>query len=275
MEVSQHEYEIRPKKKFSFGIGELLEFRELLYFFIWRDVKVKYKQTFFGIAWVVFQPLLLMLVFTFVLGARFQQDLGSVPYGVFVLSGLLLWNVFSSALSNAGNSMVTNANIIKKIYFPRLIIPISSVAVAFIDFTVAIFIYIIALFWMQAAIEPSGILWVIPSLLLTFSAAMGMGSFIAAWNVKYRDFRYILPFFIQALMFLSPVFYPLCHGCSWVSKLFALNPMYAPIELFRMHLSGTTMEWSLITISICTNICWLFAGLFTFRKMENYFADLA
>jgi lipopolysaccharide transport system permease protein len=275
MEVDQHEYEIRPKKKFSFGIGELLEFRELLYFFIWRDVKVKYKQTFFGIAWVVFQPLLLMLVFTFVLGARFQQDLGSVPYGVFVLSGLLLWNVFSSALSNAGNSMVTNANIIKKIYFPRLIIPISSVAVAFIDFTVAIFIYIIALFWMQAAIEPSGILWVIPSLLLTFSAAMGMGSFIAAWNVKYRDFRYILPFFIQALMFLSPVFYPLCHDCSWVSKLFALNPMYAPIELFRMHLSGTTMEWSLITISICTNICWLFAGLFTFRKMENYFADLA
>lgn len=275
MEVGQHEYEIRPKKKFSFGIGELLEFRELLYFFIWRDVKVKYKQTFFGIAWVVFQPLLLMLVFTFVLGARFQQDLGSVPYGVFVLSGLLLWNVFSSALSNAGNSMVTNANIIKKIYFPRLIIPISSVAVAFIDFTVAIFIYIIALFWMQAAIEPSGIFWIIPSLLLTFSAAMGMGSFIAAWNVKYRDFRYILPFFIQALMFLSPVFYPLCHDCSWVSKLFALNPMYAPIELFRMHLSGTTMEWSLITISICTNICLLFAGLFTFRKMENYFADLA
>lgn len=275
MEVNQHEYDILPKKKFSFGIGELIAFRELLFFFIWRDVKVKYKQTFFGIAWVIFQPLLLMFVFTYILGARFQQDLGSIPYGIFVLSGLLLWNVFSSALSNAGNSMVANANIIKKIYFPRLIIPISSVAVAFIDFAVAIFIYVIALFWLQASVDLFGFIWFIPALILTFSAAMGTGSFIAAWNVKYRDFRYILPFFIQALMFLSPVFYPLCTDCSWVSKLFALNPMYAPIELFRMHLSGHSADWTLILISLCSNVFWLCAGLFTFRKMEDYFADLA
>lgn len=273
--MSDVQFEIKPRSKFSFGFRELWEARELLYFFIWRDIKVKYKQTFLGVAWVIFQPLLLMLVFMFVLGERFRQELGALDYGIFILSGFILWNVFSSALNNAGNSMVSNANIIKKIYFPRLIIPISAVASAFIDFFIALGIYLIALLYFETSVHFSGIIWIIPAFMLTFLAALGSGSMISALNVKYRDFRYILPFMIQAMMFLSPVFYPICSNCGWASAIFAINPMYAPIELFRMHLDGYTPDMYLILLSTGINILLLISGLFTFRKMEHYFADLA
>ena len=266
---------IKYESRFNFGVREIWQKRELLFFFIWRDVKVKYKQTFFGVAWVVFQPLLMMFVFIFVLGERFRKELGDLDYGTFILSGFLLWNVFSSALNGAGNSMVSNSNIIKKIYFPRLIIPISAVASAFFDFFIALVIYIAALMYFRTPIHIVGFFWILPVFLLTAMAAIGSGSMISALNVKYRDFRYILPFMIQALMFMSPVLYPVCQNCGWASKLFAINPMYAPIELFRMHLQGYSPEMGLVLISCGVNFVLLVTGIFTFRKMEHYFADLA
>ncbi|MFN6038881.1 MAG: ABC transporter permease, partial [Bacteroidota bacterium] len=144
---------IKYESSFSFGIKELWQSRELLFFFIWRDIKVKYKQTFFGVAWVLFQPLLMMFVFIFVLGERFKQELGDMDYGTFMLSGFLLWSVFSSALNGAANSMMSNSNIIKKIYFPRLIIPISAVASAFFDFFIALVIYFAALSYFRTPLH--------------------------------------------------------------------------------------------------------------------------
>ena len=141
------EYEIKPAGRFSLNLSELWEYRELIFFFTWRDIKVKYKQTFFGAAWAVFQPLLLMVVFTVFFARNFIIESGNIPYPVFVFSGLLLWNVFANGLSNAGNSMVANANIIKKIYFPRLIIPISSILSAMVDFLISIVVYFCVLFF--------------------------------------------------------------------------------------------------------------------------------
>lgn len=273
--MEEMEFEIRPKSAFSFGWKELIEYRELLYFFIWRDIKIKYKQTFLGIGWVVFQPLLLTLVFTFILGSRFGNELGSLNYPVFVLSGFMCWNIFSGALSNAGNSMVSNANIIKKIYFPRIIIPLSAVAGSFFDFAVASIIYFVVLIYYATPVDAIALLNIPLALFLVFIAALGTGSLIAALNVKYRDFRYVLPFMIQSMMFVSPVFYPLCRDCGIASCLLALNPMYAALELFRTHLDGYTLQPVLIGISIAMNLVLLLIGLLVFRKTENYFADLA
>lgn len=271
----QVEYEIKPVSKFSFGFKELWQHRELLYFFIWRDLKVKYKQTVLGVAWVIFQPLILTLVFTFALGSRFESSLPGINYPLFVLSGFITWNIFSGALTNAGNSMVTNANIIKKIYFPRMIIPVSAVAGAFFDFAIAILIYIGAFLYFGASLDPAQLIFIPLTLLLIFTAAFGTGSMIAALNVKYRDFRYILPFMVQAMMFVSPVFYPLCGTCGWASYLFAVNPMYAPIELFRTHVEGYEIHSELVMISIGVNFALLILGVYIFRKTEYYFADLA
>ncbi|HCA82626.1 MAG TPA: phosphate ABC transporter permease [Flavobacteriales bacterium] len=276
MEIKEPiEYEIKSRSGFSLGLRELWDYRELLYFFIWRDIKVRYKQTFLGITWVVLQPLLLMLVFWIVLGDRFGKDLGSIDYRIFMLSGFLLWNIFSSGLNNAGNSMVSNANIIKKIYFPRLIIPVSAIGNAFFDFTIGLFVYITVLIILQTPINLTGVALTVPALILTFTASLGTGSLIAALNVKYRDFRYALPFMIQALMFIAPVFYPLQISTENASILFAFHPMYAPIELFRQHFQDYPIDQTAVMISAGVNLTFLVGGIYIFRKTEHYFADLA
>jgi lipopolysaccharide transport system permease protein len=270
------EYEIKRKENFSFGLDELWEYRELLYFFVWRDLKVKYKQTALGVLWAVFQPLILMLIFTVLLGSKFSAHLPpGVPYSLFVLSGFLCWNIFSSAINGAGNSMVANAGIIKKVYFPRLIIPVSSIFGAFADFAFGIIFYACALFYYHPALNPLNFLLIPVSLALVFCAAFGSGTLISALNVKYRDFRYLLPFFVQALLFVSPVFILQSGHPKWLQIIFACNPMYAPLEIFRTHLSGYTPDIQLMMISISSNIILLFTGLLVFRKTESYFADLA
>jgi lipopolysaccharide transport system permease protein len=274
-DTNEVEYEIKPVSKFSFGLRELWEQRELLYFFTWRDLKVKYKQTALGVLWVIFQPLILMLIFSFLFSKKFSQDLGVVPLPVFVLSGFLCWNIFSSAINGAGTSMVANAGIIKKIYFPRLIIPVSSVLGAFVDFFVGIFFYLFLLIFFHPAVNLLAFSMIPVSLILVFCAAMGSGTLISALNVKYRDFRYLMPFMVQALMFLSPVFIPAQKGNGPVDYIFALNPMYAPLELFRTHLKGYEVNDHLIYISIAVNLILLVTGVYVFRKTENYFADLA
>ncbi len=270
------EYEIKPKETISLGLKELWQYRELFFFFTWRDIKIKYKQTFFGFAWAIFQPLLLMIIFTLFFGGSSREGL---PYTVFSLSGLILWNVFSSGLTNAGNSMVTNANIIKKIYFPRLIIPISSVLVSLFDFIMAFLVFICILIYQ--GIHVSFVMFpvmLVVSLLITSVSTFGIGSLLAALNIKYRDFRYVIPFMVQALLFATPVILPISDMAKkWhnIEYLLAINPMYSAIELFRSGFSDQPLQVNLILISLGSALFFFIVGLYYFRKTEAYFADIA
>src|ERR1700741_4345092 len=191
------EFEIKPESKLSINFKELWQYKELFFFFTWRDIKVKYKQTFFGFAWAVIQPVVMMLIFTVFFGNFLEVPHDDIPYPVFVFSGLMVWNIFSSGFTNAGNSMVSNANIIKKIYFPRLIIPVSSVLVALFDFLMTVLVYVALLIWYHVPVDLSRMLIFFPlSLLITVFTTLGVGTLLAALNVKYRDFRYIIPFLV-------------------------------------------------------------------------------
>ena len=268
------EYEIRPKEKFDTGLRELWQNRELLYFFTWRDVKVKYKQTLLGVAWAVLQPLLLMLLFTQVF-SRVLQVSTVVPYPVFAYTGLILWNIFSTGVTASGNSMVSNANIIKKIYFPRLIIPVSGVIVSLFDFLMTIPVFIALLVWQ--GVMPAATAWYCFPLgiVMVVIATLGPGCLLAALNVKYRDFRYIIPFLIQLLLFAAPVIYPVNYPSSPVVRLLlALNPVSGAINLFRAGF-GATPDYQVILISLSSSLVLLIAGVYYFRKTEAYFADLA
>ncbi len=270
------EYEIKPVGKLSLGISELIDYRELFYFFTWRDIKIKYKQTAFGVLWAILQPFLLMLIFTLFFGKALNVPSDNIPYPVFVYSGLLLWNVFSSGLANASNSMVNNANIIKKIYFPRLIIPMSAILVSLFDFLMAFVIYIGLLVYYQFSVSWMIVLYLPLSLLITVLTTFGLGTLIAALNVKYRDFRYVIPFFIQLLLFLTPVIYPVSIiKSSWAQSLLMLNPMTGAIELLRSTVTSAPANAQLAGIGFTVALILFVSGLYYFRKTEYYFADLA
>jgi lipopolysaccharide transport system permease protein len=270
-------FEIKPKEKTSIGFRELFEYRELFYFFTWRDIKIKYKQTLLGFLWAVLQPLFLTLIFTFFLGDSISHKTNlAIPYPVFALSGMLLWSVFSGGMSNAANSMVTNANIIKKIYFPRLIIPISSVLVVILDFFIAFFIFIILLFIYKVDINYSALFLLPLSIVITCLAAIGCGTLLAALNIKYRDVRYTIPFLVQGLLFLTPVLYPInISSNAFAQFVLKLNPISGALELMRGLFSGYVINYETVIISLITSICLFIIGIVYFRKTESYFADLA
>lgn len=274
------EYEIKPHEKLSLGIKELWEYRELFFFFTWRDIKIKYKQTVLGFAWAVLQPIIMMLVFAGV-GNAFNIPTEGLPRAVFIYSGLLIWNIFSSGITTAGNSMVTNANIIKKIYFPRLIIPISSVLVSLFDFlmTFIVFIVIMVFYIVQGQVHVNvlSFIFMLPvSVFITSVATFGIGSWLASLNVKYRDFRYVIPFLVSVLLFLTPVIYPIAGThFTWAKYILPLNPLYSAIELFRSTFCNSTLHIYLVLESLASAMAFFVAGLFYFRKTEAYFADLA
>jgi len=270
-------FEIKPRSAFAFNFKELVAHSELLYFFAWRDIKIKYKQTVLGFLWAVLQPLLLMLIFTVFIGRALQVSSEGMGYPVFVYSGLVLWLVFASGVTTAANSMVSNAAIIKKIYFPRLIIPIAAVLVALFDFVMAFAIFIVILFFYSTPINLVVLLYSWPlALLLTVVATAGPGCLLAALNIKYRDFRYVVHFLIQVLLFVTPVIYPLSSiSQTWLQYLVALNPMYAAITFFRLPLADAPPDWILISISVGSGIVLFLIGLAYFRRTENYFADIA
>jgi len=271
------EYEIKPKNKLELGLKELWEYRELFFFFTWRDVKVKYKQTFLGFVWAILQPLVMTLLFTFCLGKVIASNVSlNMEYPLFALSGLIIWNIFSSGLSNAGNSMVSNANIIKKIYFPRLIIPISAILVSLFDFLIAVVIFIVFAIYYKAQFSAMAFVFIPLSLILTCMATFGLGTLLAALNVKYRDFRYVIPFFIQALLFATPVIYPVKISSNiLLQTILKFNPMTAPVELFRASFGGSSADINTLLISTGVSFALFFIGLIYFRKTESYFADLA
>lgn len=266
---------IKPKKIFNFSdLKEVWNYRELLYFFTWRDLKVRYKQTAIGVLWAVFQPFITMVVFTIFFGGLLKIPSDGVPYPIFVYTGLLFWQFFSSALSDTSNVLITNQAIITKVYFPRLLLPLSSVMTKFIDFAIASVILVGMMIYYGYTPNILGLLIIPLLLLITFMASVGLGLFLASINVKYRDVRYVLPFFIQILMFITPVIYPagIAGKYSW---LLALNPMMGVIQSARASLLGTTvLNFTLIGISFISTFCLLLIGIYTFKKTERYFADI-
>lgn len=266
---------IRPKKTFSLNdIRELWQYRELLYFFTWRDLKVRYKQTAIGIAWALFQPFTTMVVFSIFFGKLAKMPSDGIPYPIFVYVGLLIWQFFSGALSETSNCLIANQAIVTKVYFPRLILPISSVLTKLVDFFIASIILIGMMIYYQFTPHLTGLLILPLLLIISFFAAVGGGLFLASVNVKYRDVRYILPFFIQILMFLTPVIYPasIAGKYSWV---LALNPMTGVIKAAHAAILGTTpINWGLLFISFMVTIIMFIIGVIYFKKTERYFADI-
>jgi len=270
-----HSIVIKPKKLFSFSdLREVWEYRELLYFFTWRDLKVRYKQTAIGVLWAVFQPFITMVVFSVFFGGLLKIPSDGVPYPIFVYTGLLFWQFFSSALSDTSNVLITNQAIITKVYFPRLILPLSSVATKLIDFGIAAVILVGMMIYYGYTPHILGLLILPLLLIITFMASVGFGLFLASINVKYRDVRYALPFFIQILMFVTPVIYPagIVGKYSWI---LALNPMMGVIQSARAALLGTTvLNWTLVSISLVATFILMIIGIYTFKKTERYFADI-
>jgi lipopolysaccharide transport system permease protein len=274
--TEKQEYVIDASRRKLFDWQELYIYKELFYFFTWRDIKVKYKQTVLGFLWAVLQPLLMMLVFTLALGSRLNDPSQKLAYPIFVFSGMILWTAFSAGLANAASSMVNNATIIKKLYFPRLIIPVSATLGALFDFLMAFVVFIGLLFFYNQSVEWTAIiLWPI-AIVVTAMATLGPGCLLAALNVKYRDFRYVIPFVVQFLFFLTPIIYPISILDKPLLKyVIVSSPMYAAVELFRAPLSGVTPDLNYIAISFTTTIIFLFVGLIYFKRTEDFFADFA
>jgi lipopolysaccharide transport system permease protein len=276
---SQREYflEIKPKNSFGLNLNELIEYWELFYFFTWRDIKVKYKQTMLGFFWAVLQPLLLTALFTLLLGRNLGIPSEGIDYPVFAFSGLMLWLIFSSGITHAGQSMITQAAVIRKVYFPRLIIPLSSILVSVFDFLMSLVVFVPLLIYYQPEVSAMNALWCWPAgILLTILATLGPGCLLAALNVKFRDFRYVIPFLVQVLLFVTPVIYPVSMiGQRWIQEVMAVNPMYAAVTVFRLPFTTTEPDATLLIISLASNVIFLVAGIAYFRKVESFFADLA
>jgi lipopolysaccharide transport system permease protein len=274
--TDQHESVVDADKTRLLAWGELWRYRELFYFFTWRDIKVKYKQTFLGILWAILQPLVMMVIFTYFFANALHVPAQKLPYPVFVFSGLLIWNTFASGLTNSANSMVSNALIIKKIYFPRLVIPVSAILVSLFDFCMAFGLFIILLLYFQQPVSWNAI-WSWPlAVSIGALATIGPGSFLAALTVKYRDFRYVIPFLVQLLFFISPVIYPVSMlKYPFLKYIVVASPLYAAIELFRFPLVGFNLDLEMIALSLSSCLLFLVLGLLYFRKTEDFFADFA
>lgn len=266
---------IRPKKLFSIkDITELWTYKELLYFFTWRDLKVRYKQTIVGVGWAIFQPLITMVVFTVFFNKLANIPSDNVPYPIFVYSGLLFWQFFSTSLNDTSNCLVANQAIITKVYFPRLILPISSILTKLVDFGVSAMILVLMMFYYGFAPKIESLIIIPIVLMISFMASFGLGLILASINVKYRDVRYVLPFFIQILLFITPVIYPasIAGKYSW---LLAINPMTGAIQSARAALLGTaSINWVLIFISLVSCAALMIFGIYVFKKIERYFADI-
>jgi lipopolysaccharide transport system permease protein len=260
--------------------GDLFRFKELFYILSWRDLKVRYKQTVLGVAWSVVRPLLTMIVFTVVFSkaAGLKADDPSVPYALFVLAGILPWQFFSNALSEASGSLIGNANLISKVYFPRMIIPASAVITSMVDFLITFGLMLLMFGYFQYI--PSVRILALPLfVLLAFFCAFGIGLYITALNVKYRDFRYIIPFVIQFGLYITPVGFGSKVLLSKMSPVFQsiymLNPMVGVIDGFRWcFFENTPLSISTVLYSIGMTVLFMIIGVKTFRNMERKFADL-
>jgi lipopolysaccharide transport system permease protein len=262
-------------------LKEVWAYRELLYFLVWRDVKIRYKQTVLGAAWAILQPLLTMIVFTIFFGKLANVGSDGLPYPVFSLAGLLPWGFFSQGLSQSAGSIVSDSGLITKVYFPRLVIPIASVLSGIVDFGIAFFLLIGLMIWYGLAPAVTAVLLPL-FLVLAMGAALGVGLWLSALNVEFRDVRYVVPFFIQIWLFVTPVIYPASRVSAKLDQMglpiwiYGLNPMAGVVEGFRWALlrSGGSLQWSVLAASVATTVLALVSGAFYFRRMERRFADV-
>jgi lipopolysaccharide transport system permease protein len=258
----------------SLKLHELWEYRELLYFLVWRDVKVRYKQTVLGTAWAILQPIFTMVVFSIFFGKLAKMPSDGIPYPLFSYAALVPWTFFANGLSQASNSLVGSAHLITKVYFPRLSIPISSVISGIIDFVLA-FIVLIGIMTYYGTFPTLNVIWLPFLLLLALITALGVGMWFSALNVQFRDVRYVLPFLTQAWLFATPIVYPSSLLSEPWKTLYGINPMVGVIEGFRWALLGTqTAPGPMIIVSSLAAVMILVGGAFYFRKMEKTFADL-
>lgn len=256
----------------SINLSDLWPYRELLYFLMWRDIKVRYKQTILGAAWAIIQPLVTMLIFTYFFGKLARVPTDGVPYPIFFYTGLLLWTFFSNGVTNGANSLVGNSNLITKVYFPRLIIPAAAVGAGLLDFAIASILLIGLLIYYGFSASWT-YLMVLPLVLLTTAFALGVGIWFSALNVKYRDVRYALPFLTQIWMFLSPIIYPSSLVPPEWRWVLSLNPLTGLVESFRSSLFGRELPWAALTYSAVFTLIILVYASYTFRRMERSFAE--
>lgn len=254
-------------------LSELWYYRELLYFLTLRDIKVRYKQTLMGVAWVIIQPLTTALIFTLVFGRFVRLQTGALPYPLFALSGLLLWLFFANAVTNSTHSLVSNANLITKVYFPRMFIPAASVGAGLVDLAVA-FLLLVALCIYYGVALTLNLLLVPLFIMLMALLALGVGLLSAAMTVKYRDLRHALPFIIQLWMFASPVIYPASVVPVQWKWLLLINPVAGIIEGFRASLTGHAFDWLQVSISAAITFALLVFSVYIFRRFEDTFADV-
>jgi lipopolysaccharide transport system permease protein len=267
---------IEPKKGWvPIDFKEIWEYRELLYFLTKRDIKVRYKQTVLGGLWAIIQPAFTMVIFTLFFGRLAKMPSDGMPYPIFVYVGLLPWTYFTNTVSTSGNSLVGSANLITKVYFPRLIVPASASLAGLLDFFIAMFVLGILMIHYQVVPGLMGIL-LFPLLVgLTFMCALGVGLWLSAMNVSYRDIRYVIPFLLQLWMFVSPVIYPVSIVDKKYQWLLAVNPMGGVIKAFRVSILGhQSIDWLLLGLSTAMIVFMLVSGLFYFRRMEKVFADV-
>jgi lipopolysaccharide transport system permease protein len=260
----------------SINVRELWANRELLLFLVWRDIKVQYAQTALGAGWAVLQPLLTMLIFTVIFGRLAKIPSDGVPYSVFTLAALIPWMYFSNAFSAASSSLVTSSNLITKVYFPRLIIPVVSVLSGLVNFAVSCIVLAVMMAWYR--VTPSVLaIPMIPALIfLTILTATGVGCWLAAIYIQYRDVRHIVPFIVQIWMYISPVVYPLSLVPERYRTLYALNPMAGIIQTFRAVLLRTgEIPWGTLGISTIVGVMLFVSGALYYRRTEHLFADVA
>lgn len=265
--------ELSPLPPATLGLGEIWRYRELLFFLIWRDIRVKYKQTALGVLWAILQPATLMVVFSLFLGKYAHVPSPGAPYPVMVLAGLLLWQLFAQALADSSNSVVASERLITKVYFPRMIVPAAAVGAAVPDFCIGFVVLVVMMryFGMPFTIQ---ILAAPLFVGLALLAAFGVGLWLSALNVQYRDVRHAIGFLTQAWMFVTPIVYPVAVIPHQWRHFYALNPMVGVIEGFRRSMLGGPLPEKFIIVSVLATFMILLGGLYYFRRMEHTFADV-
>jgi len=254
-------------------LGELYSYRELLYNFILRDLKVRYKQTLLGASWAIIQPLFLMIIFTLFFGKFAKIPSDGIPYPLFSYAALLPWTLFAEGITRSTNSMIQNSGIMTKVYFPRMILPLSGITSPLVDFAVAFGVLVILMIY-YGFVPTMNIIWLPAFILLALMTSLGIGLWLSALNVQYRDFQYVIPFLIQIWLFASPVVYPASLLPESYQLFYGLNPMAGVIEGFRWALLGMNPPSSMILVSTLIVIILNISGAFYFKRTEKIFADV-